>query len=377
MTAPSTEIDQAVFADERRIYLQPAGLASGHEAIALIKKGLARPLAGGSAFTSVILWWRGASGSVDRRVLSLDDLDQAIANAEGSAHDRLVHLSRRLLQAPRFFAGIALDRPRLMGVVNVTPDSFSDGNRFLDPAAAIAHGEALYQAGADFIDIGGASTRPGAEPVDAAVEIERVLPVIKGLVDLPVPLSIDTRSAEVMRAAFAAGASIINDTSALTADRLSLQTVCDMGAPVVLMHCQGEPRTMQVAPSYADAVCDVYDYLEARLAICAEYGITGDDVLIDPGIGFGKTLAHNLDILRCMTVFHGLGAGLLIGASRKSFIGALDTSAPVDRRLPGSLATAIWALRCGAHMLRVHDVAETAQAVSVWTAISIHGERQA
>ena len=374
MTAPATEFDQAVLADTQRIYLQPAGLASGHEAVALSKKGLARPLSGGTAFTSVILWWRGANGSVDHRVLSLEDLDQTIANAAESARSRLVHLLRHLSQSPRSFAGVALDRPRLMGVVNVTPDSFSDGNRFLDPAAAIAHGEALYQAGADFIDVGGASTRPGAEPVEAAVEIDRVLPVIEGLVDLPVPLSIDTCSAEVMRAAFNAGTSIINDTSALTADHLSLKTVCDLGAPVVLMHCQGEPRTMQVAPYYADAVCDVYDYLEERLAICAEYGITADQVLIDPGIGFGKTLAHNLDILQRLTVFHGLGAGLLIGASRKSFIGALDTSASVDRRLPGSLATAIWALRCGANMLRVHDVTETSQAVSVWAAISTYGE---
>ena len=374
MTAPATALDQAVLANARRIYLQPAGLASGHEAVTLSNQGVARPLADGTVFTSVVLWWRAASGAIDHRVLSLDDLDQTIANAAESARARLVHLSRRLSHSKRCFAGVALDRPRLMGVVNVTPDSFSDGNRFLDPAAAIAHGKALHQAGADFIDVGGASTRPGAEPIDVAVEIDRVLPVIEGLVDLPVPLSIDTCSSEVMRAAFAAGASIINDTSALTADHLSLKTVCDLGAPVVLMHRQGEPRTMQVAPSYADAVCDVYDYLEERLAICAEYGITGDQVLIDPGIGFGKTLAHNLDILQRLTVFHGLGAGLLIGASRKSFIGALDTSASVDRRLPGSLATAIWALRCGANMLRVHDVTETSQAVSVWAAISTYGE---
>ncbi len=373
MTVPALHIDWAALEDVRRIYLHPLGLVSGRDAAALCARGLARPLVGGAAaFSRVGLSWRETGDAIHRRVVSLDGLETAIASAGASVGDRLRQLLQRMSQARPAFADVALDRPRLMGVLNVTPDSFSDGDRFLDPAVAIAHGEAMSRAGADFIDIGGVSTRPGAEPVTTSVELGRILPVVEGLATLPVPLSIDTRSAEVMRAAVAAGATIINDISAFTADPASLEAARDLGAALVLMHCLGEPQTMQMAPSYADPVRDVYDYLEDRLAVCTAHGITGDRILIDPGIGFGKTVTHNVDILARLAMFHGLGAGLVIGASRKSFIGALHADTPVDRRLPGSLAAAMWALSAGAQVLRVHDVAETRQAISVWSAISVN-----
>lgn len=371
MSAGTASLGGAALAEASRIYLHPLGLVAGDDAAVLCARGRARPLAGGAtAFTAVRLSWRGGDGAIHHRLVPCDGLDEAIAAAGAEAGERLRRSLRQLSRSRPSLAGVALDRPRVMGVLNVTPDSFSDGGRFLDPAAAIAHGEALYRAGADFIDIGAVSTRPGAEPVTTAVELARVLPVIRGLAALPVLLSVDTSSPETMRAAVAAGAAIINDVSALGADPGSLDAARDLGAAVILMHCQGEPRTMQRAPSYADPVLDIYDYLEERLAACRAHGIAAEGLLIDPGIGFGKTVAHNVDILGRLATFHGLGAGLVVGVSRKSFIGALDAGAPVERRLAGSLAAAMWALAAGAQVLRVHDVAETRQAIAVWRALS-------
>ncbi len=266
-------------------------------------------------------------------------------------------------------AGLSLDRTRLMGVVNVTPDSFSDGGRYLSPQAAVAHAVALAAEGADILDIGGESTRPGADAVDAAAELARVLPVIEGVRGrTAVPLSIDTRNAEVMRRAAAAGVGLINDVSALTHDPAGPAAAAQTGLPVVLMHAQGDPGTMQDRPTYADVVLDVYDVLEARIEACEAVGIPRARLIVDPGIGFGKTLAHNLALLGALSIFHGLGCPILLGASRKSFIGHL-TGADAANRLPGSLAAALAGVAQGVQLLRVHDVAATRQAVAVWEGV--------
>ena len=259
-------------------------------------------------------------------------------------------------------------RGLIMGVLNVTPDSFSDGGRYFDPEVAAARAVEMEAEGADIIDIGGESTRPGAKPVPEEEELRRVIPVIEALAGLPVPLSIDTRRARVMREALAAGARIVNDVSALSHDPEALATLAAAQAPIVLMHSLGEPKTMQVDPAYVDCVYDIHDYLEARVAACLAAGIGRDRVLIDPGIGFGKTVAHNVALLRGLATYHGLGCGVMVGVSHKSFIAKLAAGEPADRRVPGSLAAALWALRTGAQAIRVHDVAETRQAVQVWRA---------
>ncbi|MBO0763845.1 MAG: dihydropteroate synthase [Hyphomicrobiaceae bacterium] len=279
----------------------------------------------------------------------------------------LAHVLDRIEQQRTPIAGVALDRPRIMGVVNVTPDSFSDGGRWLDPEAAVAHGLQLEAEGADILDIGGESTRPGAEPIGVNEELRRVIPVIAALArQVRVPISIDTRNAEVMRRAADAGARVINDVAALGYDPKALHVAAEAGLPVVLMHAQGDPRTMQLDPRYDDVVLDVYDWLEARIANCGAAGIGRERVIVDPGIGFGKTLDHNLALLASLSVFHGLGCPILLGASRKSFISRLCGGAPASERLPGSLAAALTGAAQGVQIVRVHDVAATRQALMVW-----------
>jgi dihydropteroate synthase len=254
-----------------------------------------------------------------------------------------------------------------MGIVNVTPDSFADGGRYLAPDAAIAHALRLEAEGAEILDIGGESTRPGAEPVDAEEEWRRVGPVIEALVPrTQARLSIDTRNAPVMRRAARSGVHLINDVSALSHDPASLEAAAETGLPVVLMHSPNDPRTMQVNPTYADVVLDVCDALEARIEACEGAGIPRSRLIVDPGIGFGKTLTHNLALLGSLSLLHGLGSAVLLGASRKSFIGRLTGTADADDRLPGSLAAALIGAAQGVQILRVHDVAATRQALAVW-----------
>jgi dihydropteroate synthase len=301
-----------------------------------------------------------AGGNVQRRIVATEELLLRGVAGKGA---QLLH---RLHRPRPAIADVALDRTRIMGVVNVTPDSFSDGGRYLAADAAIAHGLQLEAEGADILDIGGESTRPGAEPIGIEDECQRVLPVIEGLAARArVPLSIDTRNAEVMRRAVQSGARIINDVSALGHDPQSLEVAAATGVPVVLMHAQGDPRTMQRNPVYDDVVLDVYDALEARIEACEKAGIPRERLVVDPGIGFGKTLAHNLALLGALSIFHGLGCAVLLGASRKSFIGKL-TGAQADDRLPGSLAAALLGAAQGVQILRVHDVAATRQALAVW-----------
>jgi dihydropteroate synthase len=349
-------------------YVLPRGIVGGQEAQTLAAEGHAVAVAGGSlAMTACAVRVRGTAGASEA-VLAVPDLLRWMA-AGSSAAIRVAALLERIA-APR--PGWA-DRPRLMGIVNVTPDSFSDGGAHLDPAAALAHCEMLAAAGADILDIGGESTRPGAVPVPAQEEIARILPVLEGLRDrrdrLPgVAVSIDTRRAAVMRAALAAGVDIINDVSALTADPDSLAVAAASEARVALMHMQGTPETMNVAPSYEDVALDVFDYLQSRMEACVAAGIARDRLIVDPGLGFGKRGRQNLEILRALPLFHGLGCPVLLGASRKGF-GSGQSALPPKERLPTSLAAAMHALSVGVQILRVHDVAETRQVVSLWRAL--------
>jgi dihydropteroate synthase len=257
-----------------------------------------------------------------------------------------------------------------MGVVNVTPDSFSDGGAFLDPVRAIEHGLSLVEQGAAILDIGGESTRPGADPVDDDIELARVLPVVKGLSgQTAAAISIDTRKPRVARAAIDAGASIWNDVSALTYDDASLDIAASLSCRIVLMHAQGDPKTMQNNPYYRDVVEDVFAFLEGRIRICVERGVDRARLIADPGVGFGKTVEHNLALLARLERFQQLGVPTLLGASRKRFISALDREAGATGRLGGSIAAALAGAARGASIIRVHDVAATRQALAVALAI--------
>jgi len=256
----------------------------------------------------------------------------------------------------------------LMGVVNVTPDSFSDGGLYLDPEAAIAHGRELVAAGAEILDVGGESTRPGAEAVSEQEELRRVVPVVQGLRDLDCDLSVDTSKTAVAEAALDAGAAIVNDVTALRADPEMAGLCAERGATVVLMHMLGDPRTMQDDPRYEDVVAEVKAFLAERLEAAVDAGIAEGRIWLDPGIGFGKTAEHNLELLRRLGELRELGRPLVIGTSRKSFIGRLDGSA-AGERVGGTIASSVLAAVEGAEVLRVHDVAEVSQALTVATAI--------
>jgi dihydropteroate synthase len=279
-------------------------------------------------------------------------------------------LQRLTLPAARF-AGLSLDRPRLMGILNVTPDSFSDGGRFVTHEAAIAQVHAM--AGADMLDIGGESTRPGAAEVDPATEIARTAPIIAAIraAGEGRAISIDTRKAVVAEAALAAGAGIINDVSALGFDAGMGPLAARVQAPVILMHAQGTPQVMQADPRYDDVLLDVYDALAARIDNAIAVGIARDKIMIDPGIGFGKTQAHNLALLQRLSLFHSLGCPILLGASRKRFIGTIGQADDPARRMPGSVAVALAGIAQGVQMLRVHDVGETRQAMRLWSAVTV------
>jgi dihydropteroate synthase len=261
---------------------------------------------------------------------------------------------------------IRLDQPQIMGIVNATPDSFSDGGQYADAAAAAEAGAEMAGEGAAIIDVGGESTRPGAKPVWEGDEIERVAPVIRQLAAGGAAVSADTRKADVMTAALEAGARMINDVSALTYDDRSAAVLAAAGVPVVLMHHQGAPETMQDDPRYDDVLIEVYLWFEQRIAAAEAAGIARDKILIDPGFGFGKNVGHNLELMNGLATFHSLGCPVVVGASRKRTIGALSGEAPADRRLGGSIAFGLKAAEQGAQILRVHDVFETVQAVRVW-----------
>jgi dihydropteroate synthase len=348
---------------DAKLYLRPLGLLYGAVAEAAVADGLALKLAGGPIAFAAAELIEGAPGKSKRRLVAAPALAQ-------SGDGDLARSLERVMAKRAPFAGLELDRPHLMGIVNVTPDSFSDGGLYDSKEDAIAHAAALAAAGAAIVDIGGESTRPGSDPVEAGQEGTRVLPVIAGLKGLNAVISIDTRKASVARAAAKAGAKILNDVSALSYDPECLHVAAEAGLSLVLMHAQGEPKTMQDDPRYQDVVLEVYDYLEARIRVAEEAGIGRARIAADPGLGFGKTLAHNLALLAHTSLFHGLGVPLLIGASRKRFIQGLGGGREPSAREPGSQAAAIAAAGQGAQMLRVHDVAGTSQALAVWRASS-------
>jgi len=264
---------------------------------------------------------------------------------------------------------LVLDRPRVMGIVNVTPDSFADGGRYDSPQAAVEHGLQMVAEGADLLDVGGESTRPGADDVSEAEELRRVIPVIEALAkQTRVPISIDTSKPGVMRAAVAAGAGMINDVYALRREG-ALEAAAALGVPVVLMHMQGEPRTMQADPQYEDVVADVYGFFNQRLFACEMAGIAKKKLVIDPGFGFGKTVQHNLALLAQLQRFTELGVPVLAGLSRKKTIGDI-TGRELDGRVYGSVAAALIAVQNGASIVRVHDVAPTVDALKIWNAVA-------
>lgn len=343
-----------------RLYLLPRDLLTGDAAEAAVENGAARWLAGGPiGFRAVDLIARSGGAILAARapIDTLADLD---------IPDWDARLER--LCAPRPLLGKAA-LPLLMGIVNATPDSFHDGGRHAGTEAAVAHGRALAAQGAAILDVGGESTRPGAEPVPEAEEIRRTAPVVRALAAAGHPVSIDSRNAAVMAAGLDAGAVWVNDVSALAHDPAAAALVAGRRCPVVLMHMRGEPRTMQAEPRYACAPLDVYDELEARVAAAEQAGIARDRILVDPGYGFAKDDDHNLEVTSWLAVLHGLGCPVLFGASRKSSIGRLSRGEPASERLPGSLALALAAAVRGAQVLRVHDVAETAQALAVQRAL--------
>lgn len=261
-----------------------------------------------------------------------------------------------------------LSRPQVMGILNVTPDSFSDGGRYGHRDAALRHAEAMLQAGATLIDVGGESTRPGARPVSPVEELERVAPIVEAIAaELDVIISVDTSTPAVMRETARLGAGLINDVRSLQLDG-ALDAAADSGLPVCLMHMRGEPTTMQQNPEYPDVVAEVRDFLGERLAVCVAAGIAVERVILDPGFGFAKTLEHNLSLFKHMQALHVLGRPLLVGVSRKSMIGKV-LGREVDERLYGSLALAALALNKGAHILRVHDVAQTIDVVRMLAAV--------
>ncbi|WP_265529430.1 dihydropteroate synthase [Sphingomicrobium marinum] len=259
---------------------------------------------------------------------------------------------------------IPMDQPQVMGIINTTPDSFSDGGKHEDADVAAMGGADMAMGGAAILDVGGESTRPGARTVWEGDEIARVQPVVERLATGGNAVSIDTRKAQVMEAALAAGAHLVNDVSALTFDDRSVEVVANAGVPVVLMHAQGDPQTMQENPSYDDVLVDVWLWLEDRVKAVRAAGV--ETIIVDPGIGFGKSVAHNLELLNGLAMFHSLGCPVLLGASRKRMIGALSGEADADQRLGGSIALAVKAAEQGAQIIRVHDVPESVQALRVW-----------
>ncbi|MEM7619238.1 MAG: dihydropteroate synthase [Pseudomonadota bacterium] len=263
-----------------------------------------------------------------------------------------------------------LPSPCIMGIVNVTPDSFSDGGEHFHTGQAINQGLQLQQEGADILDIGGESTRPGSNPVSLKDELSRVIPVIEGLrAKTSIPISIDTRKADVMKAAIQAGTNLINDVSALTYDPQSLNIAAKLQVPVILMHAQGDPKTMQDNPTYKNVIAEVYSFLKDRIKACTNAGIAKEKLIIDLGIGFGKSLEHNLALLKNLNHFQTLDVPILVGVSRKRFIQDLTGETDPKKRLPGSLAANLASIQQGAQILRVHDVAEMRQALTIWQAL--------
>lgn len=342
-----------------RIYLRPTGFVDapfGHD-------GKVARLAGGlNWFSSVEI-----VGDHGAELVSVEAFEARLPGLGEDAHVAWANLTLPRLPLTLGARTVRLEDPKVVGILNVTPDSFSDGGRFADAEAAIQAGHDMAVAGAAIVDVGGESTRPGAQTVWEGDEMARVEPVVRRLTAAGVAVSADTRKASVMESALAAGAALVNDVSALTWDPRAAEIIAHARCPIVLMHHKGDPATMQDDPRCDRPVLlEVYDWLAERIAAAMAVGIDRSKILVDPGFGFGKTVQHNLQIMNGLAMLHGLGCPIMLGASRKRTIGALSNEAPADQRLGGSLALAIKAAEQGAQLIRVHDVPETLQALRVW-----------
>ena len=346
------------------LYLRPTAFVDAPFGL----DGQVARLAGGLLWFAAVEWIAVRDGTRSAELVPVSAIEERLQGepAAQAIWDRLTAPRAPLTLGERV---IRLDQPQVVGILNVTPDSFSDGGRNDDPTKAAESGADMAAAGAAIVDVGGESTRPGAKPVWDGDEIARVQPVVERLARGGTAVSIDTRKAAVMRAALGAGAGMVNDVSGLTFDPLAADVVARAACPVVLMHHLGTPETMQNEPVYRDVLLEVYDWLETRIANAEAAGIARGRIVVDPGIGFGKTLTHNLRLLNGLALFHGLGCAVMLGASRKRLIGALSNEAPVGERLGGSLALALKAAEQGVQLHRVHDVPETVQALKVWRGI--------
>jgi dihydropteroate synthase len=350
-----------------KVYLRPIGLVPADRAAEPQGFSGALPLCGNGPLDFLGLEViRREGASVTRRAVALGEIWESGTRSDYLDADLVLD---RLTRPRRRLAGLDPARPHLMGVINVTPDSFSDGGNLADAEAAIAHGLKLAKEGAAILDVGGESTRPGSDPTPLDVELDRVIPVIEGLRGKTDALiSIDTRKAEVARGAIAAGAGMLNDVSALRHDPEMLEVAIESGLPICLMHALRDSKTMQDDPRYDDVLTDVYDFLEERIAFAERSGLPRDQIVIDPGIGFGKTYQHNLELMAGLALFHGLGCPLLLGASRKRFIGHISGVAEAGKRAHGSVGAALAGAGAGVQLIRVHDVKETRAALDVWRA---------
>ena len=354
------------------VYLRPHPVFPQAQAALAPDRSRTLPLAGGAyAFSGCEVLIREGN-DVRAGLADLSQIDRwkrSLSEAHGRAVDEQLD---RLTRAPPTLTGVPGDRPRIMGVVNVTPDSFYAGSRIASVSAAVDVAREMVEAGADIIDVGGESTRPGgALPIGVDEEISRIIPVIQALAGLSVSISVDTRHARVMTEGVAAGASMINDISALTGEG-SLEAAAAANVPVVLMHCPAEFSAMHRQTSYDHVALDAFDWLAKRVEICGSAGLPRERLIVDPGIGFAKQAPQSAAVLARVSLFHALGCPVLVGASRKSFIGRLAGGDTADDRLPGSLAAALWAQNQGIQMLRVHDVAETRQATVLQAAVDAH-----
>lgn len=345
-------------------YLRPIALCDSPQS----EEGEAVRLAGGFVYASRFALIERSGGKVSaRQRYSVPELRAALADLPEAVREQWENLQRVHAPLQLGTRTVRFDQPQVMGILNVTPDSFSDGGKFMDdPEVAHAHAAAMVEAGAAIIDVGGESTRPGAAAVWEGDELKRVIPAIERLAAMGAAISTDTRRPAVMEAALAAGAHVINDVSALRHDPRSLEFAARSGAPVVLMHAPGEGEDLHADAKYGDVVLDVFDWLAARRDAAIAAGIAREKIVLDPGVGFGKSVADNLALINALPLFHALGQPLLLGVSRKRMIGALSNEAPAHQRLGGSIALAVKGLDSGVQLLRVHDVAETVQARNVW-----------
>ncbi|TAD77695.1 MAG: dihydropteroate synthase [Sphingomonadales bacterium] len=349
------------------VYLHPLTLISGPQAV----EGAAVRLAGSMAYAREFALVVREGGAVAARIVGTPAvIEGALARLSGDlAEDAAAQWANLAKVHPPLQLGsrmIRMDQPQIMGILNVTPDSFSDGGQHDQAEAGRAHAAAMLEAGAAIIDIGGESTRPGAAATFEDEEIRRVVPAVEYCAAMGAAISLDTRRAGVLAAGLAAGAHMANDVSALRYDPRSVEVVAAQGCPVVLMHAPGAGEDLHKGEGYADVVSEVFDFLKAARARVIAAGVAEERIILDPGIGFGKSLADNLALLGALPLFHALGSPLLLGVSRKRMIGALSAEEGSDRRLAGSIALAVKAMEAGVHLLRVHDVAETVQARNVW-----------